>query len=83
MRPAISVVSAATDAGNPHSFYGHGHWIHDDGTWLVHYIVGQDAGVSFRSNAYANGTIATVVSNTSAGTWPMIRSIDSWIRSRS
>src|SRR5688572_6509606 len=79
---SVFMAKAATDAGKPHSFYGHGHWIHDDGIRPLHYIVGQDAGVSFRSNAYAGGTIATVVSNTSRGAWPMIRSIDSWIRSR-
>ncbi|MGH7726900.1 MAG: serine hydrolase domain-containing protein [Candidatus Eiseniibacteriota bacterium] len=79
---SVFMGKAATDATKPHSLYGHGHWIHDDGIRPLHYIVGQDAGVSFRSNAYANGTIATVVSNTSRGAWPMIRSIDSWIHSR-
>ena len=79
---SVFMEKAATDTAKPHSFYGHGHWIHDDGIQPLHYIVGQDAGVSFRSNAYANGTIATVVSNTTRGAWPMIRSIDSWIRSR-
>ena len=79
---SVFMRKAATDVAKPHSFYGHGHWIHDDGILPLHYIVGQDAGVSFRSNAYPNGTIATVVSNTSNGAWPMIRSIDSWIRSR-
>jgi CubicO group peptidase (beta-lactamase class C family) len=84
LSPELTAVfmAKAADAGKPHSFYGHGLWIHDDGIRPLHYIVGQDAGVSFRSNAYASGTIATVVSNTSRGAWPMIRSIDLWIRSR-
>ncbi len=72
----------ATATSTPQSYYGRGHWIHDDGTRTVRFIVGQDAGVSFRSNAYADGTIATVVSNSSKGAWPMIRAIDDWIRSR-
>jgi CubicO group peptidase (beta-lactamase class C family) len=79
---SVFLGKAATDSSKPHSFYAHGHWIHDDGIRPLRYIVGQDAGVSFRSNAYANGTIATVVSNSSRGAWPMIRSIDSWVRSR-
>lgn len=74
---------AATDEANAHSFYGHGLWIYDDGTRALHYLIGQDAGVSFRSNAYADGTIATVVSNSSGGAWPMIRAINDWHRSRS
>ena len=63
-------------------FYGHGIWIHDDNSGRpVHYIIGGDAGVSFRSSAHSHGTIATVVSNTSNGAWPMITAIDDWIRS--
>lgn len=77
------LAKAATNAASEHSFYGRGVWIHDDGAHPpLHYIVGRDAGVSFRSNAYADGTIATVVSNTSRGAWPMIRAIDAWIRAR-
>jgi CubicO group peptidase (beta-lactamase class C family) len=72
-----------TDPSKPHSFYGRGHWIQDDGVMRVRSIVGQDAGVSFRSNAYPDGTIATVVSNTSQGAWPMIGAIDKWFRARS
>jgi CubicO group peptidase (beta-lactamase class C family) len=75
---------AAVRAERAHSFYGHGVWIHDDGAGPpLHYIVGGDAGVSFRSSAHSDGTFATVVSNTSQGAWPMITAIDDWIRSRS
>jgi len=69
-----------TDPARPHSFYGRGYWIQDDGTILVRSMVGQDAGVSFRSNAYPDGTIATVLANTSRGAWPMIRALDDRIR---
>jgi len=73
---------AAARLGHPHSFYGHGVWIHDDGAGPpLHYIVGSDAGVSFRSSAHSDATFATVVSNTSKGAWPLIRAIDDWIRS--
>jgi CubicO group peptidase (beta-lactamase class C family) len=74
---------AATDTRKQHSFYGHGVWIHDDGVGPPrHELVGSDAGVSFRSIRHANGAIATVVSNTSKGAWPMIRAVDDWIRAR-
>lgn len=66
-----------TDPAKPRSFYGRGHWFLDE----VPFIVGADAGVSFLSNAYPEGTIATVVSNTSGGAWPMIRAINEAIRS--
>ena len=75
------LAKAATNTADPHTYYGHGHWILDDGTRMVRFIIGQDAGVSFRSNAYENGTVATVVSNTSQGAWPMIRAVDRWIAS--
>lgn len=73
---------AATQVEKAHTFYGHGLWIHDDGVGPpLHYLVGSDAGVSFRSSAHADGTFATVASNTSRGAWPMIKAIDDWIRS--
>jgi len=62
------------------TFYGRGVWFQDDPP--LHYIIGQDAGVSFRSSLRADGTIATVVSNSSRGAWPMVRAIEGWIRSR-
>ncbi|HET9328870.1 MAG TPA: serine hydrolase domain-containing protein, partial [Candidatus Eisenbacteria bacterium] len=62
---------AATQIDKQHSFYGHGIWIHDDGASPpLHYIIGGDAGVSFRSSAHSDATFATVVSNTSNGAWP-------------
>jgi CubicO group peptidase (beta-lactamase class C family) len=77
------LAKAATNAGSEHSYYGRGVWIRDDGIAPpLQYIVGRDAGVSFRSNVYADGAIATVVSNTSTGAWPMIRAIDAWIRAK-
>jgi len=80
LSPALTasfLAKAASDPAKPHLSYGRGSWIVDD----LHFIVGQDAGVSFRSNAYADGTIATVLSNTSRGAWPVIRAIDERLRS--
>ena len=72
---------AATQVEKEHSYYGHGVWIRDDGVGPpLHYIVGSDAGVSFRSSAHSDVTFATVASNTSRGAWPMIKAIDDWIR---
>ena len=74
------LAKAASDPAKPNISYGRGVWIQDDPP--VHFIVGQDAGVSFRSSARADGTIATVVSNTSRGAWPMVRAVEGWLRSR-
>jgi CubicO group peptidase (beta-lactamase class C family) len=75
------VEKVAAQVGHEHSFYGRGVWIRDDGAGPPRrYIVGSDAGVSFRSSAHSDGTFATVVSNTSKGAWPMFRAIDDWIR---
>jgi CubicO group peptidase (beta-lactamase class C family) len=75
---ATFLAKAASDPAKPQLSYGRGLWILDD---ALRFIVGQDAGVSFRSNAYPDGTIGTVLSNTSRGAWPMIRAIDDWVRS--
>ena len=62
-------------------FYGRGMWIEDDGVQPpCIYVEGRDAGVSFRSTCYAEHTIATVVSNTSDGAWPMIEVVDRFVR---
>jgi hypothetical protein len=80
---SVFLKKATPVTGEEHSFYGHGVWIHDDGAGTpLRYLVGSDAGVSFRSSAHSEGTFATVVSNTSKGAWPMFRAIDDWIRSR-
>jgi CubicO group peptidase (beta-lactamase class C family) len=78
LSPALTgtFLAKATRTGKPDSDYGRGMWIRGD----VHSIVGSDAGVSFRSSARADGTIFTVVSNTSRGAWPMAKAIDEWIQ---
>lgn len=65
----------------PGHYYGHGVWIHDDGDGPPRlYIEGSDAGISFRSTCYSEAAIATVMSNTSTGAWPMHAVIDEMMR---
>jgi len=62
-------------------FYGHGMWIRDDGHQPpVISVVGSDAGVSFSSRCHGNDIIATVVSNSSNGAWPMVSAVDDFVR---
>ena len=63
-------------------FYGHGIWIdHEEGKDPVHFLMGWDAGVSFKSTCLAKDTIITVISNTSAGAWAVNREIMKQLRS--
>ncbi len=81
-RLAESFVRKAVDVpGKAHTSYGHGMWIDDDGPGPPrHYLVGRDAGVSFRSDAHPDRTVVTVESNTSHGAWPMARALEDWLR---
>ena len=57
-------------------FYGHGIWIyHEEGVDPVHYLMGWDAGVSFKSTCPSKNSVITVISNTSAGAWAINREI--------
>ena len=57
-------------------FYGHGVWIyHEEGNNPVRYLMGWDAGVSFKSTCPSSDSIITVISNTSAGAWAIDRAI--------
>jgi CubicO group peptidase (beta-lactamase class C family) len=52
--------------------YGLGFWLHPTGDAVI--LLGGDAGVSFRTvHAEAAGVTHTVLSNTTAGAWPMTR----------
>ncbi len=57
--------------------YGHGLWIHEDADGnRQEYIMGSDAGVSFRSAVDRSKALeVTVLSNTSQGAWPVWREI--------
>lgn len=66
-----------TESEGENLYYGHGIWIYKDAERPIEeYIVGCDAGVSFRSAINReNDLIYTVISNTSDGAWPIIREI--------
>ena len=62
-------------------FYGHGIWIsHKDGKDPIHYLIGWDAGVSFKSTGPSKDSVITVISNTSAGAWAIDRAIMKQLR---
>ncbi len=57
-------------------FYGRGIWIHhEEGKDPVHYLIGWDAGVSFKSTCPSKDSVITVISNTSDGAWAIDREI--------
>ena len=50
--------------------YGLGFWLHPTGDAVI--LLGGDAGVSFRTvHSEATGVTHTVLSNTTAGAWPV------------
>jgi CubicO group peptidase (beta-lactamase class C family) len=56
--------------------YGLGFWLHPTGPAVM--LEGHDAGVSFRTtHDPVNRMTCTVVSNTSEGAWPLVRTLDS------
>jgi CubicO group peptidase (beta-lactamase class C family) len=69
-------VEATSEGAN--KYYGHGIWIRKgEGLDTEEYIIGEDAGVSFYSgNTRAKDLLVTIMSNTSGGVWPILRSID-------
>jgi len=71
--PYVKVISEGAN-----KFYGHGIWIRKgDSLDTEVYIEGSDAGVSFYSGVTrARDLLVTVISNTSEGTWPILRTID-------
>lgn len=59
-------------------FYGHGLWLADRPNGQREaYILGGDAGVSFKSGFILDDDLQyTVISNTSHGAWPIVRELD-------
>jgi CubicO group peptidase (beta-lactamase class C family) len=78
---AAPYVRAETEGA--HKYYGHGLWIDDAlGRKQDVYITGGDAGVSFKSSVNReNNLLVTVISNTTHGAWPLLRSIEDALRS--
>lgn len=60
-------------------YYGHGIWVYkEEEKPIEEYIMGCDAGVSFKSAIIRKNEIMyTVISNTGDGAWPIIREIQS------
>jgi CubicO group peptidase (beta-lactamase class C family) len=60
------------------TYYGHGLWISKASTKRTEfYMLGNDAGVSFRSSILKeSGLQVTVISNVSNGAWPIVREIN-------
>ncbi len=56
-----------------HEYSGCGMYIHPgaDDTSNTYYSIGGDAGVSYYSLRFPKGTVATIISNTSDGVWPI------------
>jgi CubicO group peptidase (beta-lactamase class C family) len=62
-------------------YYSHGVWILDNGQQPAEiYIEGMDAGVSFSSTCFGESIVATVISSTSSGAWPLAQALDVHIR---
>jgi CubicO group peptidase (beta-lactamase class C family) len=70
-----AMVEPVSDAPSEDARYGLGFWLHASRPAVI--LVGIDPGVSFRSLHDAEtATTATVISNTSGGTWPMAQALE-------
>jgi CubicO group peptidase (beta-lactamase class C family) len=75
-RPIVDeMVRPRNDVPSESKRYGLGFWLRADRATVM--LEGYDAGVSFRS-AYdpASALLYTVISNTSAGAWPLVKLLD-------
>lgn len=74
-------VHAETE-GERTTYYGHGLWIGENARGARHvYIMGGDAGVSFGSSMNrADGLHVTVISNTTNGAWPVLKTINTAVQ---
>lgn len=62
-------------------YYGYGIWLYKGENVQEEFIVGCDAGVSFKSAIFRKDDIIyTVISNTGDGAWPIIREIENFLR---
>ena len=72
------MVRPRSDVARESSRYGLGFWLHGSSSAVM--LEGCDAGVSFRSvHDPGPGITSTVISNTSAGAWPIARLLDEWV----
>ena len=76
-QPSVKVSSEGEN-----TYYGYGLWIHEDESKNREvYILGGDAGVSFRSGVNtAENLQSTIISNTTSGAWGILKEIDVALR---
>jgi CubicO group peptidase (beta-lactamase class C family) len=75
---AAEMVRPRSDVPSESMRYGLGFWLHESRDTVM--LVGYDAGVSFRTVHDRVGRCThTVLSNTSAGAWPITRRLDELI----
>ncbi len=74
--------SVKTPSEGENTYYGYGLWLHENETQNREaYILGGDAGVSFRSRVNrAKNLQSTIISNTTNGVWQILKEIDTALR---
>jgi CubicO group peptidase (beta-lactamase class C family) len=77
VQPSVKVESEGEN-----TYYGYGLWIHEDENQNREvYILGGDAGVSFRSGVNrAQNVQSTIVSNTTNGVWKILKEVNLALR---
>jgi CubicO group peptidase (beta-lactamase class C family) len=74
------MVRPRSDVPSESMRYGLGFWVHPTGDAVI--LEGADAGVSFRTvHSAATGVTHTVLSNTTAGAWPVTRRLSELLES--
>jgi CubicO group peptidase (beta-lactamase class C family) len=74
------IVRPRSDVPSESMRYGLGFWLHPTGDAVI--LDGSDAGVSFRTvHSAATGVTHTVLSNTTAGAWPVTRRLSELLAS--
>ena len=76
--PVVQEMVRPRNVSSENTRYGLGFWIRGDRDTVM--LEGYDAGVSFRS-AYdpASDFVYTVIANTSAGAWPIVKALDAML----
>ena len=74
--------SVKADSESENIYYGYGLWIREEDNNREVYILGGDAGVSFKSAVnLAENLQSTIISNTTNGVWGILKEIDIALRS--
>ena len=74
--------SVKADSESKNIYYGYGLWIREEDNYREVYILGGDAGVSFKSAVnLAENLQSTIISNTTNGVWGILKEVDIALRS--